>query len=307
MAKLAFVFSGQGDQFPGMGKELYDSYEEAKAVFRMCDAIRPGTSEQCFDGSEEELKKTVNAQPCLYAAELAAAEVLKSRGICPDMAAGFSLGEMTACAFSGVFSPEEGFRLVIRRGELMQEAAEGQETFMAAVLKLGSEETERICAALDEVYPVNYNCPGQIVVSGSAAQKEQLNALVREAGGRMMPLKVSGAFHSPFMSGAAEAFRKELESGKYAAPEITLYSDVTAAPYDGSMAVPEMLSRQIISPVRWEELVRNMIRSGMGTCVEIGPGRTLSGMVRRIDPAVRTYATAGMVDIQTLASEVTVC
>ena len=304
MAKLAFVFSGQGDQFPGMGKELYDSYEEAKAVFRMCDAIRPGTSEQCFDGSEEELKKTVNAQPCLYAAELAAAEVLKSRGIRPDMAAGFSLGEMTACAFSGVFSPEEGFRLVIRRGELMQEAAEGQETFMAAVLKLGSEETERICAALDEVYPVNYNCPGQIVVSGSAAQKEQLNALVREAGGRMMPLKVGGAFHSPFMSSAAEAFKRELESSGYAAPEVTLYSDVTAASYDGNTVIPDLLSRQVISPVRWEDLVRNMILSGMDTCIEVGPGRTLSGLIRRIDPGIRTFAAA---DMQTWISEVEVC
>ena len=220
------------------------------------------------------------------------------------MAAGFSLGEMTACAFSGVFSPEEGFRLVIRRGELMQEAAEGQETFMAAVLKLGSEETERICAALDEVYPVNYNCPGQIVVSGSAAQKEQLNALVREAGGRMMPLKVGGAFHSPFMSSAAEAFKKELKSSGYAAPEVTLYSDVTAVPYDGNTGIPDLLSRQVISPVRWEDLVRNMILSGMDTCIEVGPGRTLSGLIRRIDPGIRTFAAA---DMQTWISEVEVC
>lgn len=162
MCAVAFVFSGQGDQFPGMGKALFDAYPTARQVFDLCDTIRPGTAKQCFSGTVEELKETANTQPCLFAMELAAAEVLRGRGIVPDAVAGFSLGEVTAAAFAGLFDHATGFRLVCRRGQLMQAVAEQQDTAMAAVVKLPAETVEALCAKHHGLYPVNYNCPGQL-------------------------------------------------------------------------------------------------------------------------------------------------
>ena len=166
MGKIAFVFSGQGDQFPGMGKDLYENYQAARKIYDLCDGIRPGTSSQCFDGTENELRETGNTQPCLFATELAAACVLMTEGIAPDTAAGFSLGEVTAAAVSGVFDYETGFRLVCKRGELMQKEAVKFDTSMAAVLRLRPEEVEKVCRNYSDIYPVNFNCPGQITVSG---------------------------------------------------------------------------------------------------------------------------------------------
>ena len=170
MGRVAFVFSGQGDQYPGMGKELYETYPTARNVFDLCDQIRPGTSSQCFSGTAEELKETANTQPCLFAIELAAAEVLREKGIVPEAVAGFSLGEVAAAAFAGLFDLPTGFSLVCRRGQLMQTAAEKQDTAMAAVVKLPAETVEAICANYRELYPVNYNCPGQISVSGLSSE-----------------------------------------------------------------------------------------------------------------------------------------
>ena len=166
MGKIAFVFSGQGDQFPGMGKNLYEKYPAARKIYDLCDGIRPGTSARCFDGTEEELKETGNTQPCLFATELAAACVLMEKGIIPDMTAGFSLGEVAAAAVSGLFDYETGFRLVCKRGELMQAEARKFDTSMAAVLRLAPEKVEEVCGKYSDIYPVNYSCPGQITVSG---------------------------------------------------------------------------------------------------------------------------------------------
>ena len=164
MGKIAFVFSGQGDQYPGMGKELAEKYPPAASVYEMCDSVRPGTSAQCFYGTEEELKETKNTQPCLFAVELAAASVLMEKGIKPDAAAGFSLGEVVAATVAGVFDNETGFRLVCRRGELMQREAEKFDTSMAAVVRLTREQLEELCGKYSNIYPVNFNCPGQITV-----------------------------------------------------------------------------------------------------------------------------------------------
>ena len=183
MGKIAFVFSGQGDQHPGMGREWCERYPAAAAVFSMCDRVRPGTSAQCFEGTEEELKDTKNTQPCLFAVELAAASVLLEKGIVPDAAAGFSLGEVAAAAVSGILDRETAFRLVCRRGELMQREAEKFYTAMAAVVKLGPEQVQDICARHTGVYPVNFNCPGQITVSGLASQMADFSADVKTADG----------------------------------------------------------------------------------------------------------------------------
>ena len=284
MGKVAFVFSGQGDQHPGMGKELAENYPSAAAVFEMCDRLRPGTSAQCFEGTAEELMETKNTQPCLFAMELAAAEVLREKGVTPDAVAGFSLGEVVAATAAGVFDHETGFRLVCKRGQLMQAEAEKFDTAMAAVVKLTAEQVQELCAQFADIYPVNFNCPGNITVSGLASQMPEFSAAVKAAGGRALPLKVKGAFHSPFMQEAASAFGAELARIDIQKNAIPLYSNLTALPY-GDDAV-ELLSNQICNPVQWEKLIRNMIADGVDTFIEIGPGRTLTNMIKKIDPAV---------------------
>lgn len=288
MGRIAFVFSGQGDQYPGMGKELHEKYPTAAGVFRMCDSIRPGTMDQCFTGSADDLKETKNTQPCLFAFELAAAEVLMDKGIMPNAVAGFSLGEVVAATVAGVFDRETGFKMVCKRGELMQTEAEKYDTAMVAAVKLTAQQVEEITGKYEGLYPVNFNCPGNITVSGLAEQMCAFSAEVKAAGGRTLPLKVKGAFHSPFMSEAAAAFGAELEKARLNEARIPLYSNVTAKPYDTDPA--ELLAKQIVSPVQWECVIRNMIVSGIDTFVEIGPGRTLTNMIKKIDLTVKAFA-----------------
>lgn len=289
MGKIAFVFSGQGDQFTGMGKDLYEKYPAARNIYDLCDGIRPGTSAQCFQGTEEELKETNNTQPCLFSMELAAANVLMEKmmekGLAPDVAAGFSLGEVTAATVSGAFDNETGFRLVCKRGELMQKEAEKFDTFMAAVVKLTPGQVQEVCGKYSDVYPVNFNCPGQITVSGLSSQMKDFTADIRAAGGRALPLKVKGAFHSPLMKEAAEAFAGELAKAKVNKPGIILYSNRTGEPYGDDVA--GLLSSQICSPVQWEAIIRNMIADGVDTFIEIGPGKTLTNMIRKISADVK--------------------
>jgi len=285
MGKIAFVFSGQGDQFPGMGKDLYEKYPVAQKIYDLCDEIRPGTSAQCFTGTEEELKETKNTQPCLIAMELAAASVLVEKGIRPDVVAGFSLGEVVAATVSGAFNNETGFRLVCKRGELMQCEAEKFDTSMAAVVKLTPEQVQEVCDKYSNVYPVNFNCPGQITVSGLSSQMTDFFADVKAAGGRAIPLKVKGAFHSPFMNEAAKAFAEELKKAEIKERTITLYSNMTAEPYGDD--VVGLLSSQICSPVQWEKIIRNMVSDGVDTFIEIGPGKTLTNMIKKISADVK--------------------
>jgi [acyl-carrier-protein] S-malonyltransferase len=268
-----------------MGKELYDNFAPAKEVYDLCESLRPGTLAQCFYGTGEELKETKNTQPCLFVMELAAARVLLSKGITPQAAAGFSLGEVAAAAMSGVLDKETGFALVIKRGELMQREAEKFDTAMASVVKLSAPKVQEICDRYEKVYPVNFNCPGQIAVSGLATQMAKVSVDVRAAGGRAIPLKVRGAFHSPFMTEAAEAFGEELNKAALHKPDITLYSDMTAEPYGEDAG--KLLSGQICHPVQWEKLIRNMIADGIDTFIEIGPGQTLTNMMKRIDCGVK--------------------
>ena len=288
MGKIAFVFSGQGDQFPGMGKEMYETYPAAKKIYDQCDNIRPGTSAQCFHGTEEELKETRNTQPCLFAMELAAASVLIEKGIAPDAVAGFSLGEVVAATVCGTFDNETGFRLVCKRGELMQRESEKFDTSMAAVVKLTSEQLQKVCDQYSDVYPVNFNCPGQITVSGLSSQMADFFSDVKAAGGRAIPLKVKGAFHSPFMKAAAAAFAMELEKAEVKDRHIMLYSNLTAEVYTDD--VTGLLSKQICSPVQWEKIIRNMIADGVDIFIEIGPGKTLANMIRKISTDVKAIS-----------------
>lgn len=290
MGKIAFVFSGQGDQYPGMGKDLYERYPIARQIYDLCDGIRPSTSAQCFNGNEDELKETRNTQPCLFAMELAAASVLMKKGIAPDVVAGFSLGEVVAATVSGAFDNETGFRLVCKRGELMQREAEKFDTSMAAVVKLTPEQVQEVCSKYSDVYPVNFNCPGQITVSGLSSQMPDFFAAVKAAGGRALPLKVKGAFHSPFMNEAAKAFDEELIAVDVKERTVPLYSNMTAEPYGDDMV--SLLSSQICNPVQWEKIVRNMIADGVDTFIEIGPGKTLTNIIKKISVDIKAVSVA---------------
>ncbi len=288
MAKLAFVFSGQGAQYSGMGKALCEKQAAAAAVYRQADALRPGTSDQCFSASAEELAETKNTQPCMFTMELAAAAALSAAGVSADMAAGFSLGELAALTFAGGLSFPAGFQLVTLRGRLMQAAAEQADTGMAAVLRLDDAQVEALCAKYSQVYPVNYNCPGQVSVAGLKEQLAPFMQDVKAAGGRALPLKVRGAFHSPFMAPAAEEFAKALQGLTFQQPEVELYSDFTGKPYSaGDFA--QLLAMQIKSPVRWRDIIGNMIAAGADTFVELGPGTTLCGLIGKIDKNVRCF------------------
>ena len=287
MGAVAFLFAGQGAQYPGMGEELFKSSKAARAVFGVADSFRPGTSAQCFTGTKEELSRTANTQPCVFSADLAAACALQEAGIVPRAVCGFSLGEVAALTYAGAFSHADGFRLVCKRAELMQRAAEQTSGGMAAVLKLTNEQVEALCVSHPGVYPVNYNCPGQVVVAGEQNALTAFCAAAQAAGGRSMTLAVNGAFHSPYMAEAAEEFFQLLSNFSFQAPSCPVYANVTASPYAPPYA--NLLAQQIASPVRFEQSIRAMAETGIDTFVEVGPGKTLTGLVKKILPEARTH------------------
>lgn len=285
MGKIAFVFPGQGAQYSGMGKELVEKSPAAARVFLKADSLREGTSLQCFNGSDEELARTANTQPCMFTVELAAAEALMEAGVQPDMTAGFSLGELAALTVSGAVDFETGFRLVSARGELMAAAAGSVDSSMVAVVKLTNEKVDELCSKYEHVYPVNYNCPGQVTVAGLKTELDGLKEDVKAAGGRALPLKVAGGFHSPFMEKAAEEFGGYLEKEKLQQSKIPLYSNYSAEIYGEDYR--ELLKKQIASPVRWQQIIENMIAAGADIFIEVGPGKILSGFIGKIAGDVR--------------------
>lgn len=305
MGKIAFVFPGQGAQVPGMGLSAYENSAAAKQIFEEAEQIRPGTMKQCFEGTAEELKITANTQSCLYVTELALAAVLTEQGLKADMCAGFSLGELSALCYSGAIDFASGLKLVMRRGELMQQDAEKADTFMAAVVRLPEETLMEIISGFENVYAVNFNGAGQITVAGAAEHQAAFSEAVKAAGGRAMPLKVSGAFHSPYMKDAAAAFEEVIAQQTFKAADITVYSDTTGKPYDEDIAAT--LRKQIINPVRWEAIVRDMIANGVDTFVEVGPGKTLTGLIKRMDDTVKPYRMSEFEDLEEVKQGVISC
>lgn len=300
MAKIGIIFPGQGAQYPGMGEKLYEAYPEIRELYENAEKIFPGITEISFHGTADDLKKTENTQPALYLAELSAALILKKNGIEASALAGFSLGEIPALSFGGAFDYIEGFRIVCKRGEFMS-TDPGVETAMAAVLKLDGETVEKICASHSGLYPVNYNCPGQITVSGTKEALNDAKAEFTEAGGRVIPLAVSGAFHSPFMDKASDAFGAFLNTCDIKSPVTTVYANRNAAPYEN---VVETMQAQINHPVLWEKTVRAMAESGVDTFIEVGPGQTLSKFVQKTVPGAKTYHAETPEEIEKIVSEV---
>ena len=302
MAKIAFVFSGQGAQHPGMGKDFYESNAQVRSLFDRAEQLRPGTLAQMFEGDAEVLRATENTQPCLYLADLAPAIALAEAGVEAGGVAGFSLGELPALGFAGAYDLADGFALTVKRGLFMGEATKQRQTSMVAVVKLPNETVEEACREYSEVYPVNYNCPGQLVVAGDAEQITAFSQTIKAKGGLALPLKVAGGFHSPFMNDAAAKFAEVLAQTGFSTPSIPVYANRTGAPYGAD--IPAVLSEQMNHPVLWERTIRRMAADGFDTFIETGVGNVLTKLFPKILPECRVYTADTAEACAAIAKEV---
>ncbi|MEI6501381.1 MAG: ACP S-malonyltransferase [Armatimonadota bacterium] len=293
---LAFIFPGQGSQYVGMGKDLYEGSPVAKAVLdEVAGAVDFPLLSLMFEGPAEELTKTENAQPALLAHALAANALLREAGLVPDVVAGHSLGEYSAVAAAGCLSAGAAVKLVRLRGELMAEAGEQVGGTMAAVIGLDTEAVRRAAQEAGEVGTIvvaNLNAPGQVVISGEDAAVKAASLLMKEAGAkRVLPLNVSGAFHSPLMKPAAERLGEALAATDFADAAVHVISNVDAVDRTDAVSIKAALLRQLTGSVLWEDCVNRMVQTGVDTFVEVGPGKVLSGLVGRIALDVITYTT----------------
>ncbi len=290
MGKIALLFPGQGSQYVGMGKPLYELSPCSREIFDQVDTVHPGTSTLCFEGPVEALNQTKNTQPCIFAVELAALAALRCVGVEAQGIAGFSLGEVTGLVAAGVLSMDDGLKFVNKRGRAMEEAAQMTPASMVAVLKLDNPKVEALCKEFNQCYPVNYNCPGQLVVALLKADQELFLTRVKELGGRGIPLTLSGGFHSPFMTYATKLLEKQIYELTFSEASIPLYSNAYAKPYPVAPEdIRSYILHQINHPVLWEQTMRNMIADGFTTFIECGPGKTLGGFLKKIDKSVTCH------------------
>jgi [acyl-carrier-protein] S-malonyltransferase len=281
--KKAYVFPGQGAQFVGMGKALYEGNPQAKAMFEQADDILGfSITRLMHGGTDEDLRQTRVTQPAIFLHSVALAKTLAD--FAPDMAAGHSLGEFSALVAAGAMSFEDGLRLVAQRAQAMQKACELQPSTMAAILGLPDERVEEICAGIDDVVvAANYNCPGQLVISGSLSGVDAACAKLTEAGAkRALKLNVGGAFHSPLMQPAKVELEAAIAATQFSAPACPVYQNVDALPQTDPEAIKKNLIAQLTAPVRWTQIVQNMVADGATHFVEVGPGSVLQGLVKKI-------------------------
>jgi [acyl-carrier-protein] S-malonyltransferase len=297
MAKVAFVFPGQGSQKVGMGKAVWTGSEAGRAVFEAADAaLGESLSRLCFEGPEETLQLTANSQPAILTTSIA---LLRALGERCDAAAGHSLGEYSAHVAAGTLAFEEAVRLVRQRGLYMQEAVPVGQGAMAAVLGGEAAAVEKICAeAGGVVEAVNYNCPGQLVIAGDKEAVERASERIKELGAKVRSLPVSAPFHCRLMRPAEDRFAPHLQRAAFADPQVPVYVNVDAAPVTSAAAARDALLRQISRPVRWEPSIRKMLQDGVGLFVEIGAGRVLAGMIKRIDKAATSVNVESPADLQ---------
>ncbi|MDD2590354.1 MAG: ACP S-malonyltransferase [Fermentimonas sp.] len=286
--KKAYVFPGQGAQFVGMGKDLYETSEHAKEMFEKANEILGfRITDLMFSGNDEDLKQTKVTQPAIFLHSVILAKTLGDE-FKPDITAGHSLGEFSALVAVGALSFEDGLKLVYARALAMQKACEANPSTMAAIIALPDDRVEEICDSIDDVVvPANYNCPGQIVISGTMSGIEKACELMKEAGAkRALPLKVGGAFHSPLMEPARVELSEAIESTNFSTPVCPVYQNVTTKGETDPEVIKKNLIAQLTSPVKWTQSVQNMIAEGATEFVELGPGSVLQGLISKIDKSV---------------------